>query len=193
MRRIAVSLALATLGAAPERVDVLIRGGTVYTGDAAPFVGDVAVTGDRIRFVGPRATVSAARTIEAGGLIVAPGFIDPHTHVDAMLRSEVARERLVLPFLMQGVTTAFIGNDGGGAPDVAATLTPARSVGINHAAYVGFGAIRRAVVGEARRTPTATELATMRGLVARGMCEGALGLSTGLFYPPQSSRTRPRW
>lgn len=186
MRRIAVSLALATLGAAPERVDVLIRGGTVYTGDAAPFVGDVAITGDRIRFVGPRATVSAARTIEARGLIVAPGFIDPHTHVDAMLRSEEARERLVLPFLMQGVTTAFIGNDGGGAPDVAATLTPMRPVGINYAAYVGFGAIRRAVVGEARRRPTATELATMRELVARGMCQGALGLSTGLFYPPQS-------
>ena len=186
MRIIAALLALATLGAAPERVDVLIRGGTVYTGDAVPFVGDVAVIGDRIRFVGSRAAVTAKRTIEARGLIVAPGFIDPHTHVDAILRSADARERLVLPFLMQGVTTAFIGNDGGGAPDVAATLTPARPVGVNYAAYVGFGTIRRAVIGEARRAPTGAELVTMRGMVARGICEGALGLSTGLFYPPQS-------
>ena len=179
-------LALLTLGAAPERVDVLIRGGTVYTGDAAAFVGDVAVTGDRIRYVGPRAAVTAARTVGARGMIVAPGFIDPHTHVDAMLRSGDARERLVLPFLVQGVTTAFVGNDGAGPVDVAATLTPARPVGINYAAYVGFGAVRRAVVGDARRAPTAAEMATMRGLVARGMCAGALGLSTGLFYPPQS-------
>ena len=103
-----------------------------------------------------------------------------------MLRSSEARERLVLPFLMQGVTTAFIGNDGGGPPDVAATLTPVGRVGTNYAAYVGFGAIRRAVIGEARRAPSTTELATMRGLVAHGMCEGALGLSTGLFYAPQS-------
>ncbi len=177
--------ALVTLGAAPERVDVLIRGGTVYTGDAAPFVGNVAVVGDRIRSVGAQAP-AARRTIDAHGLVVAPGFIDPHTHVEDRLRSGDARERLVLPFLMQGVTTAFIGNDGGGPPDVAATLTPAGRVGINYAAYVGFGAVRRAVIGDARRVPTTTELATMRGLVARGMCEGALGLSTGLFYAPQS-------
>jgi N-acyl-D-aspartate/D-glutamate deacylase len=186
-RRVACTLlALATLGAAPERVDVLIRGGTVYTGDAAPFIGNVAVTGDRIRYVGARATLAARRTIDARGMIVAPGFIDPHTHAEGMLRSQHARERLVLPFLMQGVTTAFIGNDGGGAPDVAATLTPVGPVGVNYAAYIGFGAVRRAVIGEAKRAPNTTEMATMRGLVARAMCDGALGLSTGLFYAPQS-------
>lgn len=189
MRALLTLAALATLGAAPERVDLLIRGGTVFTGSDAPFVGDVAVTGDRIRYVGPHATLRARRTIDVRGMVVAPGFIDPHTHVEAMLASADARERLVLPFMMQGVTTAFIGNDGGGAPDVAATLTPPKPVGVNYATYVGFGAVRRAVIGEARRAPTAAELATMRGIVARAMCQGALGLSTGLFYAPQSFAT----
>lgn len=184
MRVAAALLALLTLGAAPERVDVLIRGGTIYTGDGEPFVGDVAVSGDRVRFVGRR-VVSAVRTIDARGMIVAPGFVDPHTHAEDMLQSADSRARVVLPFLMQGVTTAFIGNDGGGAADVAATLTPRGAVGINYAAYVGFGAVRRAVIGESDRAPTSAELAAMRRLVARGMCGGALGLSTGLFYPPQ--------
>jgi N-acyl-D-aspartate/D-glutamate deacylase len=179
---------LATLGAAPETVDLLIRGGTIYTGSAAPFVGDVVITGDRIRAVGPRTKIIARRTIDAKGMIVAPGFIDPHTHAGEMLASDDARERLVLPFLMQGVTTAFIGNDGGGDPDVAATLAQAsaKPVGVNYASYIGFGAVRGQVVGADRRAPTAAELTRMRGLVAKAMCDGALGLSTGLFYAPQS-------
>ncbi|HEX8484015.1 N-acyl-D-amino-acid deacylase family protein [Sphingomonas sp.] len=183
------ALALLTLGAAPERADVLIRGGTVFTGSDAPFVGDVAVTGDRIRYVGPHTTMAARRTIDARGMIVAPGFIDPHTHVETMLTAPDLRVRLVLPFLMQGVTTAFVGNDGGGTIDGAAALAPAPAVGINHATYVGFGTVRRAVIGEARRAPDVGELAAMRGIVARAMCQGALGLSTGLFYAPQSFAT----
>ena len=186
-RRLAIALAaLAGLGAAaPMPVDLLVRGGTVYTGTAAPFIGDVAVRGDRIVAVGRLGSLRASRTIDAKGMIVAPGFIDPHTHVGAMLASRDARERLVLPFLMQGVTSAFIGNDGGGDPDVAATLAM-RNVGINYATYVGFGAIRERVIGAARRAPTSVELSTMRGMVAAAMCRGALGLSTGLFYAPQS-------
>ena len=179
------------IGAAPApdaSVDLLIRGGTVYTGSAAPFVGDVAIVGDQITQVGPRLKVTATRTIDAKGMIVAPGFIDPHTHVGGMIASDDARERLVLPFLMQGVTTAFIGNDGGGSPDVAATLATVKTkpVGINYATYVGFGAVREKVVGEALRAPTAAELTSMKSLVANAMCQGALGFSTGLFYAPQS-------
>lgn len=190
--RLVAILAIAgmALGAAPapEPVDLLIQGGTIYTGSDAPFVGDVAVKGDSIYRVAPHADVRAARVIDARGLVVAPGFIDPHTHAGARLASDDAPERLVLPFLMQGVTTAFIGNDGGGDPDVARALASAatKPVGINYAAYVGFGAVRKAVVGEADRAPTPQELTRMRGLVARAMCEGALGLSTGLFYAPQS-------
>src|SRR5947199_2711403 len=92
---------------------------------------------------------------------------------------------------MKGVTTALIGNDGGGRPDVARVLGSARlrPVGINYAAYVGFGAVREAVIGQADRPPTPEELGRMRRLVAAGMCQGALGLSTGLFYAPQSFAT----
>lgn len=182
-------IAVTTLGAtAPAPVDLLITGGTVFTGDKAPFVGDVAVVGDRIRAVGRRLNLPARRTIDARGMIVAPGFIDPHTHMGPALASDDAATRLIAPFLMQGVTTAFIGNDGGGATEVAATLASPRTrpVGINFAAYVGFGAVRARVIGAADRAPTPVELATMKALVAKAMCEGSLGLSTGLFYAPQS-------
>ncbi len=172
----------------PGRVDLIIRGGTIYTGESEPFVGDVAVSGDRIAAVGPRLDQRAARVIDARGMIVAPGFIDPHTHAGEQLASDDARTRLIPGFLMQGVTTAFIGNDGGGDSNVAAVLGSAarRPVGINYAAYVGFGAVRETVIGEADRAPTPGQLARMKGLVASAMCQGALGLSTGLFYAPQS-------
>jgi N-acyl-D-aspartate/D-glutamate deacylase len=185
---IALLLACTASGAAAQRVDLIIRGGTIYTGSDAPFVGDVAVSGDRIRAVGRRLNYRAARVVDARGMIVAPGFIDPHAHLGEQLASGDARTRLIPAFLMQGVTTALIGNDGGGDPDLDSVLGSARTrpVGINYAAYVGFGPVRRAVIGEADRAPTADELARMRTMVARAMCQGALGLSTGLFYAPQS-------
>ena len=185
----ATLLAGCSLGAAPApQADLLIRGGTVFTGDAAPFTGDVAIKGDRIVAVGPTLTVTAARTIDARGMIVAPGFIDPHTHAGPWLASSDAKTRLIPAFLLQGVTTAFIGNDGGGDPNVAATLaTPkTKPVGVNFATYVGFGAIRGKVIGGAARAPTPAELGQEKALVAKGMCEGAIGFSTGLFYAPQS-------
>ncbi|WP_404334821.1 amidohydrolase family protein [Sphingomonas sp. MMS12-HWE2-04] len=184
-----LGIAALALGAAPpEPADLLIRGGTVYTGSDAPFTGDVAIRGDRIVAVGPHLGLSAARTIDAKGMIVAPGFIDPHTHMGEDLASDDPAKRLIPAFLMQGVTTAFIGNDGGGSPDIAKVLGSAfaRPVGINFAAYVGFGAVREKVVGEADRAPSADEMTDMKALVIDAMCHGALGLSTGLFYAPQS-------
>jgi N-acyl-D-aspartate/D-glutamate deacylase len=181
--------ALFGLGAAPRpAADLLIRGGNVYPGATAPFVGDVAVKGDRILAVGRRLKVRAARVIDARGLIVAPGFIDPHTHAGEQLASADPRVRLIPGFLMQGVTTAFVGNDGYGSHDVGKVLASAASkpVGINHAAYVGLGSVRGAVVGADDRAPTPAELDRMKTMVARAMCEGALGFSTGLFYAPQS-------
>jgi N-acyl-D-aspartate/D-glutamate deacylase len=184
-----ILLPLAVAAAAPpEPVDLLIRGGTIYTGADPPFVGDVAIEGDRIRAVGRRTRLAARRVIDARGLIVAPGFIDPHTHVGDQLAADDAGARLIPAFLLQGVTTALIGNDGGGAADVARVVAGAstKPVGINYGAFVGFGAVRQQVVGAEDRPPTAVELDRMRALVARAMCEGALGLSAGLFYAPQS-------
>lgn len=184
-----LTAALALGGAVqPDRVDLLIRGGTIYPGGGESFVGDVAISGDRISAIGPGLRLPAARVVDARGLIVAPGFIDPHTHAGEQLMSGDARVRLIPGFLLQGVTTAFIGNDGGGDADVRRVLGGAarRPVGINYAAFVGFGAVRAAVIGEGDRAPTAAELGRMRGLVANAMCRGALGLSTGLFYAPQS-------
>ncbi|CAN5441040.1 D-aminoacylase [soil metagenome] len=185
-----IGIAGVTLGAAPvpQSVDLLILGGTVYAGSDSPFVGDVAVSGDHIVSVGPHLKLTAKRVIDATGMVVAPGFIDPHTHMEPDLLSPRAARRLIPMFLMQGVTTAFIGNDGGGAIDVGAVLASAKTkpVGINYATYTGFGTIRGRVVGAAKRAPTAAELARMRALVASAMCQGAIGLSTGLFYAPQS-------
>jgi len=184
--------AVAATGAVPPRaVDLVIRGGMVFTGADAPFVGDVAIAGDRIVTVGAHLTLVAKRVIDARGMIVAPGFIDPHTHMgDDLLAADQAK-RLIPMFLLQGVTTAFIGNDGGGAIDVDAVLGSAktRPVGINYATYTGFGTIREAVIGQAKRAPTGDELARMQAIVATAMCHGAIGLSTGLFYAPQSFST----
>ncbi|WP_338446537.1 amidohydrolase family protein [Pelagerythrobacter marensis] len=178
--------AKAAAGDAPY--DILIAGGTIYPGNGEPLVGDIAVSGDRIVYVGPPADRSAERVIDASGLIVAPGFVDPHTHIGEALASGIPAARLVLPFLTQGVTTAFIGVDGGGDVDVAATLgrDSGRDYGVNFATYVGLGALRRDVVGEEDRAPTAAELARMVALTEEAMCAGALGLSSGLFYAPQS-------
>ena len=190
MRRWLLSFLLLGTAPAPPAVDLLIRGGTVYPGGAAPFVGDIAVRGDRIVAVGPHLAVAAKRVIDAKGMAVAPGFIDPHTHMEAALASADPATRLIPAFLLQGVTTAFVGNDGGGPVDMAILgSATTRPVGVNYAAYVGFSQIRQAVLGLAARAPDAGELTRMRALAAGAMCRGAMGASTGLFYAPQSFAT----
>lgn len=175
--------------------DVVIRGGTIYDGSSTrPLVGDVAVKGDKIVYVGvaSRNPYRGKRIIEAAGLIVAPGFIDPHTHADAFLIAKDAESRLNLPWMMQGVTTIFTGADGfgqpGGSVDIAGFFRgiETQGFGVNAAAYVGFGAVRRTILGDQARAPSADELHKMQSIVATAMCDGALGLSTGLFYTPQS-------
>ncbi len=178
------------------RLDLLVLGGQVLDGTGAdPRRADVGIAGDRIVFVGDARAegLAAGRTIDATGLYVAPGFIDPHTHATADLASDDAGPRANLNYLAQGVTTVLIGNDGDGRPDVKALLDGAerKGVGVNVAAFVGFGAVRRQVVGEAAREPTADELERMKALVAKGMCEGAVGFSTGLYYAPQSFSKTP--
>lgn len=186
-----IALCAMLIGAAPAapRVDILIRGGTIHSGGTgAPITGDVEISGDRIVYVGrPRGT-AAAQVIDARGQIVAPGFIDAHTHPDSYIRSPDASARLNLPWLAQGVSTIVIGVDGYGTPDVAedAAKLTAAEIGTNVAPFIGFGAVRARVLGQDDRAPSPAELAAEKALVAKGMCAGAYGLSTGLFYAPQS-------
>ncbi|HEX4635007.1 MAG TPA: amidohydrolase family protein [Rhizomicrobium sp.] len=172
-----------------QQADVLITGGTIYDGsDAKPFTGDVAITGDKITYVGPHANVTAKRTIDAHGMIVSPGLIDAHTHADRFLDAADKEQRSNAAWTMQGVSTVFIGVDGAGTPNLKdhfAKLS-AQGVGTNIVSYVGFGAIRKAVIGDAARAPTPAELDQERALAVKGMCEGAIGFSTGLFYAPQN-------
>ncbi|MBB3473654.1 amidohydrolase family protein [Sphingomonas sp. BK345] len=190
MRRALLALLLvgAAPAVAPALPDVAIRGGTVYTGaDAPPFRGDVEVTGDRISYVGPSRRGAARRVIDARGKLVTPGLIDAHTHPDTYLRSPDAAVRTNVAWLAQGVTTIVTGVDGYGTPDVVADARAlaAKGIGTNTVPFVGFGAVRRRVLGASARAPDADELAKMRALVAGAMCQGAAGFSTGLFYAPQ--------
>jgi N-acyl-D-aspartate/D-glutamate deacylase len=181
----------ATPATAP-RLDLLLRGGQVIDGTGAPARrADVGVIGDRIVLVGDGQGRDAARVLDVTGLIVAPGFIDPHTHAGSDLASDDAAIRANVNYVTQGVTTVFIGNDGDGRPDIATWFgdLDRRGVGVNVAGLVGFGAVRQAVVGQAARAPTEAELARMKTLVAGAMCEGAIGFSTGLYYAPQSFAT----
>ena len=164
--------------------DLLLAGGVVHDGSGGPPVRqDVGVTGERISFVGDAAAagLDAAVVVDVAGLMVTPGFIDMHSHAE--LTEDYGRD--ALPFLHQGITTVAIGVDGGGTPDVAELFAGLEGrIGVNAFTYAGHGAIRRRVIGEDDRAPTAAELDEMRALVRQAMSEGAFGLSTGLFYVP---------
>jgi N-acyl-D-amino-acid deacylase len=182
---------VANCAVAASSADVLIRGGTVYSGAESPAShDDVVIVGDKIAYVGPDGAkrYDAKAIIDAQGKVVAPGFIDVHTHPDTYIRAQDAKQRLNAPWLFQGVATTFIGVDGYGTPQVARDRAQLerQGVGTNLVAYVGFGAVRKLVLHEDARAPSDGELDQMRKLVAQGMCEGAIGFSTGLFYAPQS-------
>jgi N-acyl-D-aspartate/D-glutamate deacylase len=186
---IVLCLLVAHAAAAQQQVDILIRGGTLIDGTgAAERRADVGIKGDRITFVGnaAMARVTGARTIDATGLIVAPGFIDPHTHTAGDLSNE--RRKSNLPYLMQGVTTVITNNDGGGSIDIGKLVDgwTKSGIGTNVAVYVGQGSVRGAVMGMSANKPTAAQLDSMKKLVARAMDAGAIGMSTGLYYAPGS-------
>jgi len=191
---LALPAATQAQGAQGAPADLLIRNGRVIDGTgAAARNADIAITGDRITFVGDaaRSNITARRTIDARGLIVAPGFIDPHTHALEDLSSNDPKRRANVDYLMQGVTTVITGNDGGGPYEVARTLSKWRTDGIgsNGALLVGYGTVRQAVMRMSDVAAAGPQLDSMRALVDKGMREGALGMSTGLYYAPQSYGT----
>lgn len=169
--------------------DTLIVNGTVFTGeDRGGTVTSIAIKDDRIIHVGARSGIKAKRVIDASGLYVMPGFIDPHTHSLADLMSDDPARSRNDNYLFQGVTTVVNGNDGFGEPDIGAQLSEldGLSIGTNTALFIGHGALRQSVMGGADREPTDVELNDMIEVITTGMDSGALGLSTGLFYAPGS-------
>jgi N-acyl-D-amino-acid deacylase len=185
----AVALASAASAQGPRQVDLIITGGVVFDGTGGPRqTADVAVDDGRIVLVGDASGLRARRAIDASGFVVAPGFIDPHTHSLNDLTSDDEQRRRALNHLTQGVTTILVGNDGDGAYELAAQRDQLERlhIGVNVGSFVGFGSVREAVLGQAARAPTPEELDRMRALVAQGMCEGAVGFSAGLYYAPQS-------
>lgn len=189
-------LPLLLLVHAPVRdsVDVLIRGGTVYDGSGgASRRVDVGLRRDRIVFVGDAAgsQITAGRTIDAAGLVVSPGFIDPHTHSFEGLPNLSEERRRNTGALMQGVTTVVTGADGRGPLEVARVMTEAERLGIgtNTYALTGFGSVRVRVMGNSSAPATAAQIDSMKALITTAMREGAFGVGSGLFYAPQSYAT----
>lgn len=184
-------LMIASCGAKLETIqaDVWIQNGKIIDGTGAPlFQGSVAIKGDQIVFVGQSDTVNiiANTAIDAQGLIVSPGFIDPHTHSLGDLKSKSRNSNI--NYLTQGVTTVFVGNDGEGPSDIegATKLLEANKIGTNVAFFVGHGTVREQVMSLSDAKPDADQLDQMRALIKNAMVQGAYGLSTGLYYSPGS-------
>lgn len=181
--------------------DLLIVGGRVVDGTGNPWYhADVAIRGDRIVRIAPRlARHAAARIIDARGMVVSPGFIDMLGHSE----SSILRHRTAVSKVTQGITSEITGEVSSAWPSTTAgqaRATPPRwhtldgyfrhlestGVAINLGTYIGAESVRRAVMGDASRQPTAEELARMGELVDQGMRDGAMGFSTGLIYPPST-------
>lgn len=169
------------------KADVVLRGATLVDGTGKRAVtGDLAIAGDRIVAVGTFTVTNKPTVIDARGLVVAPGFIDLHTHSDTALTRKATRANL--NYLTQGVTTVVTGNCGSGPEDVVAYFTTLEKggVGSNVMHLIPHNSVRRKAMGNVNREPTAAELKTMLELVEQGMKDGACGLSTGLIYDPGS-------
>lgn len=164
-----------------QEVDLLVREARVVDGTGRPwFISDVAVDGGRIVAMGSNLDLGASRTIYAAGRILAPGFIDVHTHADRGIQELPRADN----FILDGVTTVVGGNCGGSATDIAEWSRGLTELGINVATLVGHNSVRRQVMGLEDRSPSAPELEQMQALVEKAMKDGAVGFSTGLLYVP---------
>ncbi len=161
--------------------DLLLRGGLVVDGTGGPSISaDVALRGDRIARVGRIGATEAKEVLEAEGLVVAPGFIDMHAHIQTTIHEYPLAEN----FTRQGITSIMASLHSGDQPwpleDYMESLEVAPNVGF----FAGHSWVRKEVLGLEDRDPTASELERMKDLVEESMRQGALGLSTGLLYVP---------
>jgi N-acyl-D-amino-acid deacylase len=176
--------ALLTIAIAQHEPSVLITGGLVYDGKGGkPYLADVRIRGNKIDAIGKLKPGPGDEVLKAFGKVVAPGFIDAHSHADGGIFTNPDAESQV----RQGITTAVVGQDGGWSKPVAQALRAieAAKPAINFAMFSGHGGIRTQVMGkDFERKATAAEVAKMAALVEQDMKDGALGLSTGLEYNP---------
>src|SRR5689334_8947060 len=176
-------LLLAPVLAWAANYDLLIRNGRLIDGSGSAAVrADVAVKDGKIAAVGQLGSATATRTIDAAGRVVAPGFIDVHTHVEGNIERNPRADN----FLLDGVTTVITGNCGSSTLNLAAWFEKLEKagLGINVASLVGHNSVRREVMGAANRAATPEEIRKMQALVDRAMSDGAVGFSTGLEYIP---------
>jgi N-acyl-D-amino-acid deacylase len=164
------------------RYDLVIAGGQVIDGTGSPRRrADVGIRGGKVTAIGSIAKLDADDVIDASGLIVAPGFIDVHTHADDIAETPRAEN-----FVRMGVTTIVAGNCGSSALDISKALATIDHAGvsINFATLIGHNTVRRSVMGTSDRLPSLPELDKMKSLVWRALVDGAVGFSTGLQYVP---------
>jgi N-acyl-D-amino-acid deacylase len=181
---IVTAILLGLGGGQPAPPGMLIVNGSVIDGTGQPArAAAVRIRGDRIVEIGALTPADGEQVIDASGLIVAPGFIDMHSHADRGIEQNPGASSQVL----QGITTALVGQDGGSAMPIAnffSTIESAKPA-INYATSVGHGSVRGLVLGgDFKRAATRGEIETMKALVERGMLDGAVGLSSGLEYDP---------
>ncbi|MCH2343836.1 MAG: D-aminoacylase [Pseudomonadales bacterium] len=185
-RLLTLLLALGTSHAYSQNsYDIIISNGRVIDGSGNPwYEADVAINGERIVRIGDLSSDTGSQVIDANGLIVAPGFIDPHTHALRGILDVPNAESA----LLQGVTTLTEGNDGTSPFPVDEHYQTIldKQISPNWGIFVGHGTIRSQIIGAEDRDPTRDELEQMKDMVQQAMQHGALGLSTGLFYVPGS-------
>jgi N-acyl-D-amino-acid deacylase len=177
------SLFSADFLSAQINADILIKNGRILDGTGNSWTyGDVAIKGGKILKIGSFTNITASKIIDAHGMIVSPGFIDVHTHIEGdELRTPTADN-----FIHDGVTTVITGNCGASNTDIKKYLQRIDSLklSINVATLVGHNDVRKMVMGTANRKATEEELKKMEGLVEEAMKNGAVGFSTGLIYIP---------
>ncbi len=183
MKCLLAILLLPIIGYSQNTADIIIRNGKVINGTGNSwYYADVAIKDGKILKIGKLTNEHAPKELDATGLIVAPGFIDVHTHIEG----EEAQNPLATNFLMDGVTTVVTGNCGSSRVDIGKyfTMLDSLKLSINVASLIGHNNVRRSVMGTANRQPTTDELNQMKALVEQAMKDGAVGLSTGLIYIP---------
>jgi len=183
------ALLLAGCAGSAAEYDVIIEGATIVDGSGDDrYVGDIAISGDRIGAMGDLSGATAGQRIQAEGLVAAPGFIDIHSHATggSIEGSAIVQRPDAENYVRQGVTTVLGGQDGSSMDDVASFLShmDGNPSAINVGVFYGHGSLRARVVGEDNVAATAESLDEMTRRVEQAMMDGAFGLSSGLEYTP---------